>query len=376
MKVQEFIFKNGLDALSEHFAIKAKSYPNGYVKLDYDQIDSPRFHEIADECRGIVLHVNPDNTSKVVTRTFRRFYNIGEGDQKFDFSNCSVLEKADGSMTTVSWSPMDNKWIVGTRGMAYAEGNFVFSVMASGGTFYDWIMKAFGVSDEKFQEVFNDCDKAVTFIFEYTAPENRVVTRYAEPMMVLLGVIENDTGKEEALLVWQQYFSDCGLNVRLPKVYSAKSAKEVIALAESLENLEEGFVVYDHNTGNRLKVKSSMYVKAHKLRGNNGVPSVTDMMELVLENEQAEFLSYFPELMPYVTPIENAVHELEAEVEKVWNEHKDLEEQKDFALAVKDLRCSAILFSHRKVGGDHPSRSFHNMKLSQRVKLLEKYVNQ
>jgi glutaredoxin len=100
------------------------------------------------------------------------------------------------------------------------------------------------------------------------------------------------------------------------------------------------------------------------------------MMELVLENEQAEFLSYFPELSPYVTPIEVALSELEIEVEQMWIDHKYKRDQKEFALAVKDSRCAPVLFAHKKVSGTFAMHSFHSMDLNRRVKLLEKYVNQ
>jgi tRNA splicing ligase len=197
LNVQKFIATNGLDSLSEQFSIDIKKYENGYVKLNYSQIDSPKYHPICDECRGLVLQILPDNSSVVISRSFNRFYNFGEGDTKlFDFSDCSVYEKADGSLVMVSWSPVDNKWIIGTRGMLYAEGSFGFSLTAAGGTFYDWILKAMQLNESQFQSCMSGFSQDYTYVMEFCGMANRIVTPYSDNFMVLLAVVHNQTGAE------------------------------------------------------------------------------------------------------------------------------------------------------------------------------------
>lgn len=200
MEVQKFILQHGLDALNEQFGITVKRYDNGYVKLNYDQISSPKNHQIADECRGLTLLVKPDNTSTVIARGFKRFFNFGECDTaNFDFNDCTAFEKADGSLTLVFYSPLDHKWCISTRGMAYAEGNFAFSLTASGGTFYDWILKAMQFTEEEFQDCMLCFDANYTYIMEYCADVNRVVTPYTGSFMVLLAVVHNESGLEVPL---------------------------------------------------------------------------------------------------------------------------------------------------------------------------------
>jgi RNA ligase len=371
MKVQEFIFDNGLDALTEHLGVEVKRYPNGYVKLNYSQIDSPNFHPISDECRGVVLWVDDQNRSKVICRPFKRFYNFGQGwTQDFDFSNCTVWEKADGTLVMIYWSPEDNRWEIGTRGMAYAEGNFVFSMTASGGQFKDWILKAMGVSFDEFQRNMSDVDHGITFLMEFVGPENQIVTRYESLHMVFLGVIDNKTGKEESPDCSFPFFAEW-MNVRMPQRYEAASGDDLVKLADSLPNLQEGFVVFDHNTGERVKIKSKTYAAVHHLRGN-GVPSVSRMMEVVLMNEQDELLTYFPMFKEYVDPIEDALRQLLDEAVEVYCANKKIESQKDFALLVKDRKVAPIMFKARK-DGVGVYEAFESMDMSQRVKLLEKY---
>jgi T4 RnlA family RNA ligase len=372
MKVQKFIKDNGVDALSDQFGIEVKKYPNGYVKLNYSQIDSPKHHPIADECRGLVLYVNDENSSYVVTRPFSRFYNFGEGNTRdFDFSDCFVWEKADGSMTTVSWSPLDQKWIIGTRGMAYAEGNFVFSLTASGGTFKDWILKAMGLTDEQFQENMKLFPTELTYVFEYTAPENKIVTYYPEAKMVILAVIDNDTGEEENPYTWFHEFAKF-MNIRMPQTYPAASGDDLVKLADSLPNLQEGFVVHNRANGQRVKIKSKVYAAVHHLRGN-GIPSMNRLMEVVLMNEQDELLTYFPEFQQYVDPVVDALRSCINNAVAVYANAKHHVDQKSFALDVKDTMVAPICFKARKDGVDALT-AFESMDLSQQVKILERYL--
>jgi len=377
MKVQQFIQQNGLDALAEQFDITVKRYDNGYVKLNYSQISSPKFHEICDECRGLVLHVLPDNTSTVVARGFRRFYNLGEGTTStFQFTGCTAFEKSDGSLTLVSFSPLDNKWIIGTRGMIYAEGNFTFSLTAAGGTFFDWILKAMQLTEEEFQRCMRSFDPKCTYVMEYTAPENLIVCRYPEAKMVLLSIIRNDTGAEEntpSALLWTcNNLLQGGMNVRVPASYEFSSSAELVALADSLPGLQEGFVIVNHDTNERVKIKSKQYVAVHQIRGE-GVPSMNRLMELVLRNEQAEVLAYFPEFLQYVTPIEAALATLLDEAEQQYAANMSLESQKDFALAVKDSTVAPLLFKTRQAKTDVRA-VWDQFDTNLQSKLLEKYV--
>lgn len=373
MLVQQFIKQYGLDALAEQKSVVVKRYENGYVKLNYDQIAGDKMDPVSMECRGLTLLVNPDNTSKVITRGFNRFFNWGEADTKdFDFSNCTVFSKEDGSLVLLSWSPLDNEWIISTRGMAYAEGNFTFSLTETGGTFRDWILRAMQLTSEEFQNIMKTFPKEVTYVMEYVGPENRVVTPYSESGMVLLAVIDNETGKEETLTVWQKVFQSMRMNVRLPQTFPAASGDELAKMADELPDLQEGFVVLDHNTGKRVKLKAKTYVALHQLRGS-GVPSQTRLMELVLLGETEEVTTYFPEFQQFFDPLEAALHKLKCDSTAFYITRQWIESQKDFALEVKDQPFAAILFKARKdkIGAWD---AFEGMELSQKVKLLEKFL--
>jgi hypothetical protein len=348
MEVQKFILQHGLDALNEQFGITVKRYDNGYVKLNYSQIDSPKNHPISDECRGLTLWVKPDNTSKVITRGFKRFYNFGECDTaSFNFDDCTAFEKCDGSLVLISYSPLDHKWIISTRGMAYAEGNFAFSLTASGGTFYDWILKAMQLTEEGFQDCMLSFDANYTFVCEYLSAENRVVTPYTTAEMVLLAVIHNETGTELTnLSKISEFLRANDMNIRTPITYTAASGAELVTMANSLPGLQEGFVVVNNKTRERVKIKSLTYVKMHHLR--DGLNTGKNLIAAVHAGEVAEIIVYFPEMSPHLDNIVATVDTAIVEIDAIFGAINCVD-QKQFAMQAVKTRYSGILFSMKKL---------------------------
>lgn len=370
MEVKKFILDNGWNALTDQLAIDVKQTDELMV-LNYSQIDSPKMHPVVQECRGLVL----SKYLNILCRPFKRFLNYGEGDTKeFDFSDVTIFEKADGSLVKVYWNPYKNRWEVATRGSAYGEVNHVFGTKTDW-TFREAILDAMKMTEDEFQLAMAGLDRSVTFLFEYVSPYNRIVTPYDQPMVVMLGVVDNESGDNASLVDlqnWTKIFHAMGMNVRMPKVYQANGVDEIVKLAESLEGLQEGFVVFNNKTGERVKIKSSTYCAVHHLRGN-GTPSPNRLMEVVLKNEQDELLAYFPEFKMFIDPIVEQLNYLLSQAEGMYNVYHSLTDQKQFALAVKDQPYAAILFKARKEKCS-VHHAFSTMELNQQIKLLEKFL--
>jgi hypothetical protein len=371
MYVTEYLKANGIEALKENYGIRVKEYPDVYI-LNYDQIESPKTDPITIECRSLVL----DKNFEVVSRSFDRFFNHGEANVEFDFTNSLAMEKVDGSIIGLAKYP-DNRWYFRTRGMAYAE-----SEMPSGRTYIDAILECIGVKDiEELQRRLYLCDPELTFIFEFVSPENRIVTRYEKPELVLLAArLKNGEYPSEsngkmlnmAVSLMSKYWHN-GMygfnNLRACKMFDTKTLDDVNTLVDNLTDLQEGFVVLDQKTGNRIKIKDLAYLKVHKIRGSTGTPSPADVAELIVENEQDEFLNYFPEYKPMFDKVKSKWDELTQAAEALYNEHSAIENQKDFAMAVKSSPLSGVLFTTRanKTTFQH---SLASAKTSMKVKVL------
>lgn len=383
MLVQDFLRSFGdsqvaLAELEKQFAIKARQYPeDNMVLLDYNQIDSPKTHPFVIECRSLILSLDKFD---LISMKFPRFFNYGEAPElvaDFDYSQAVVLEKADGSLIGVYFNPHTMRWEISTRGMAKAEGEHIM-----GGTFRQRVLAAFGYASEvEFQKMFSQiADAEYTYIYEYTSPENRIVTKYEADEMVLIGIARKSFNPKQECgigLDWETMVyeatiqQEAELNVRLPKRFNATvDVQQIVEMVNSFANLEEGVVIWEEKTNRRVKLKSRTYLAAHRLRGENAVPTRKNMLEVVLEGEIDELLAIFPEFQKYADPVIRDVDALEFAIQETWERVKDIQEQKEFALAIKDQgMMTKVLFETRKKGGD-PLRMFHSMALPTKMKIV------
>jgi len=349
MKVQKYLSEHGLEKLQEEFSIMVTDYPDRVV-LNYNQIDSPRFHPICCECRALILC---KTDWSVMARSFDRFFNVGEGEtwSNFDISHARIYEKLDGSLISLYWDGAE--WCSATRKMAFGEGQTY-----SGQTFAELFNMAKGLTT--LDSALEGCQmKAYTWVFELTGPFNRVVKPYAATSLTLLGARHNQSGWE--LIDEELAHAADEMNVARPKVYEASSFEEVVELAESLPTMDEGFVmVCENSTGShsRLKCKNSKHVAIAHMRENGGVPTAKNILHLVMANEQHEYLCHFPEDQKVFDLVEKVYAEVIRETEELWEEAKGIEDQKEFAMTimprVKRKFESGILFSIRKNGTTVP----------------------
>ena len=214
--------------------------------------------------------------------------------------------------------------------------------------------------------------KDFTFIFEFVSPENRVVTRYDTPQLVLLATrdknglyFKHNNGVNLQNLV-DVFIEDGFANVRACRMFRVSCVDEVEIAAKELQNLEEGFVVLDKNN-NRVKIKSPAYVKAHHIRGEGLTPK--RIAALIVSAEDEEYLSVFSEDKVYFDPYFIAYEKLISSMVSVYNSISSIESQKEFALEAIKNKFSSVLFSARKCNIPI-SAAFSNASLSYRVEQL------
>lgn len=370
MKTQELIKELGFTKAIEFLQaeprnIKVKEYDN-FVVLNYCQVFSKKDDDYVKECRSLQL----DKQGNIISRAFPRFFNYGEVPDitlKFDFSTAYYFEKVDGSLVRVYWNPFHNKWECSTRGTAFAESEQDFFP-----TFREAIITdGFGLTEEEeFQAM---CDRNLnpnnTYVFEYCSKKNRIVTLYEQPQMVLLAVINNYTGYEEPYESLQYNFDwnwFDGLSVRLVNRYSFSDYDAMKIVLDNLPDLQEGFVAQD-GTGLRVKFKAAIYLNLHAMRGELGFTK-NKMAAIIAMGEESEVLVYFPEYTQETTELVQNRENLFDNINKLWEDTKNIETQKDFALKVKDYPYSAIMFELRK--GKQFNEIWDNLREQNKVSLI------
>lgn len=217
---------------------------DGYSVIDYTYAEKDSFDDPARlECRGIKFA--PDGS--ILARPFHKFFNIGEREDTLphaiDFSLPHlIMHKLDGSM--IHPAIIDDAVVFMTRMGRTDKAIEAESLMTP--EIEAWCRRMFG--------------GGMTPIFEYTSPKNRIVIRYAEPMLTLLAVRETISG---------DYLSGDdarSLGCPAPIVESIQSewsdCRAFVEHSRAIKGLE-GFVVrFGH--GLWVKAKGEDYALKHK----------------------------------------------------------------------------------------------------------------
>lgn len=373
MKVIQFLSQytsidEALKQLTQQFNIIVKEYANGLIVLNYNQIESPKTHDIVRECRGLII----DTDLNIVSRSFDRFFNFGENNTTFNPHNAVCYEKIDGSLIKIyHWK---NKWHISTRGTAGAESE----VNGFGLSFEQLVLKAIPTRNlyfispsyvnlmDEFQEYCNEyLNSEFTYICEITAMENRVVTRYHGYTLWFLAKRHNQLGTYSGLNETEREFP-----FTHPKQFKFDNVEHCLETAKQLPDLQEGYVVYEAGIP-VCKIKSPAYVATHLIRGEGLNPK--RIAQLLAINEQDEYLQYYPEDKHHFEQVLTLLVEKLTLVQSVFSQIKHIEDKRTFALSVNDLLPSDLrflCFEAFKRKHDNISQCFWNLPVETRVKFI------
>lgn len=337
LHVQEYLKNHTLEDLHEEFGVRAKVYDDR-VTLKYSITSNQKTHPIVKECRGLILSL-PDY--KVVSRPFDRFFNLGESPEEvkdFNWNECQITFKHDGSLIHVYH--YNGEWGCATSGTAFAEGQ----TPLSNKTYKDLFEEAIG---GKVNDVFKNYPKEYTYIFELVSPENRIVTPYTETKVYILGIRHKETGLYANLMLMLDLMKHNGYYfAHHPKTFNFNDPESIKNYVENMDQMDEGVVCYDPVTQKRIKIKSSTYVSLHHIRGNEVTKK--SVITLILKNEVDEFVTYFPEYKKIIQPYVDSYEGMLYYITQYYDTFKDIKDQKEFALKVKDDKYSGVYFQLRK----------------------------
>ena len=342
-EIQKLLQDQTYDEISEELGIKFNFHPTlPLVICNYDQIKSQKTHPVVRECRGLILH---SQSFELVARSFRRFFNWGEVHDEmklFNFDNFSGQTKEDGSLSMIyNWQ--DN-WYVSTRG-SFALDNMQYQSF----TWQDAILQAVKTD-------LKHLNPELTYVGEFCSPWNKVVRTYKEPTFYLLsafnGYDELNPADADAAA------AESGLLRPETHNFSSMSQIEDFITQISVDDPTfEGVVIRDDNN-HRWKVKSPSYFGLHQLKGEgDNLWNPKYLMPFVVNGESAELLNYFEEVKPALDYYTQQTNDLYNQMMAVWDQAKGIEDQKEFALLVKNTPLASILFTARKQG-ENPEKVF------------------
>ena len=358
LKLQLFIRENPdweTELSAAPYWIKIKR-DDGYILFCYDQTVSDFSNPIVQECRGLILR---ESDFEAVCVPFFKFFNAGEPNaHQIDWDSAVVQEKLDGSLVKV-WHG-GGKWRVSTNKTIDAYKATLDRTPAETHGFYSFgeLFRAAldgacpavcgkktkntplqgSKNSQSWDAYFEGFDKNCTYMFELTSKFNKVIVPYNATGIWHIGTRNNRT--------LQEFTTNSGF--AKPKTYPLKTLDDCLSAAAALPWNEEGYVVVDKHF-NRVKIKSAEYVRVHRL-GNNGVITLNRIIDMLRLNEQDEFLSYYPDYADAVgavkAKIADAIATLQSQIDVLARQTFD--DQKHFALTVKELPNSAFYFQWHK----------------------------
>ena len=230
----------GLDARRAAGTVYRKFHPETGLAL---YVYSPRcvyedgWDAYTTVARGLVLH--PEGR-RVVATPFPKFFNVGERHGDVPDLPFEAYEKLDGSLVVVFHH--------GGGWMAATKGAFDSAQAA-------WAQARLDAAD------LSALEPGTTYLFEAVYPENKIVVRYDEPALVMLGAYDA-AGRE---LSYDEIQDACArLGWRAARRHAFSTVAEMVAHARTLPATHEGFVLRFAN-GLRLKIKGDEYRRIHAL---------------------------------------------------------------------------------------------------------------
>jgi RNA ligase len=198
--------------------------------------------------RGLVT----DNEGNIVARPFKKFFNIEENKHR-PTTDFDVFDKMDGSLGILF--NYKGEWILCTRG-SFTSDQAIKGIE---------LLKNYDTTELL---------ESYTYLFEIIYPENRIVVRYDEEMLILLGAVNTITGKEAEYNELMWFHNICGY----PIVKKYNGIIDYISLKDIIQDNQEGYVVLFSN-GDRCKIKGSEYIRLHRIMTSCSTTSIWEALK-------------------------------------------------------------------------------------------------
>lgn len=360
--VQDFLLHKSFAELKETHSVSPTLGPNNRkISLNYSQLETKDDDVLAQDCRGLILAKYNDvefnltdngllNEDIVVGKTiikalpFKRFFNYGqEAAVDIDWSTARFEDKKDGSLIIGYVDTYQNKWCCATRKMCEAHG----VIQDSDLTFAHLVNVAaqrYGATD--FNDFMNRGSKdwhTLTFKFELTSPYNRIVCKYDEIGLTLLGVRNNISFEE-----YDTYEYAKTLGVFTPEEFHFSNINHMIQVVREWNPQEkEGIVAVDYNF-NRIKVKNPSYVAFNRLHDSLAT-SWRGCAEVILLGTEDDVIPMMPEMIANrIIKLKPLVAKVLHQTQEDYDRLKSIDDMKTFALSAQKCLWPAALFALKR----------------------------
>ena len=309
--VQKLI-DNGYLTVKKH--PEADLYIYNYTrKTQYENL----WNEITLTHRGLIK----DKNDNIVSRPFRKFFNIEElplVGLSLPHALFDVYDKLDGSLGISYW--YNGKPWLATRGSFDGEQ----------------ALHGSKILQEKYKEV--KLNPKLTYLFEIIYPENRIVVDYKGiDDITLLAVIDTQNKGE---------FNLDDIDTPFPKAKkSVNGASTLYDLKDLNYKNQEGFVIYYPSMDFRVKVKFEWYQRMHRLLSGITETKIWEILSCYDDPENIYSSLENDEIFHWIKQIRNKLlMEHKNVIDIVYTEFKDFGDRKENAMYYKTCSFPYLMF--------------------------------
>lgn len=333
----DFINKSeSIEKFAEDNFLKIASQGDRHILNYSEQIIWTSKSWISHYCRWLTLQGTPWNY-KVIAKAFDRFYHLHEAPEYLEWSDIvfdtnkpfEVQFKYDGSI--ILEHLQGQYWY---EKCVQTRGSFCDTPVSTSftGTYRDLFENAKKISKVEWLPRI----PGQTFIWELCSPHNQVVDFYPDTFAVLLWVVYTDGAEEK--------------NVFSGDTYHASSIEEVLELIKTLKPTQEWFVLAQWNDEHKkyVRIKCKTETWAELSHFSSWLVSKEWLWNVVFKEDTSEVIAIFPHLKGVLDELSQKYHQTIEESQKMYDLHKHIENQKDFAIAVKDHDFAPMMFWMRK----------------------------
>ena len=255
------LYQQYVNLKQQEGAIKMMENPkNNLVTVSYIHSGVDFSNPLYRRARGLTMTKEGD----IVLRGFEKFFNYKELETYDTYTDefkqeYSLIENGVNKKVTVQ-EKLDGTMVL----LGVYQGEFIVSTTSSTNNNYaDKILTYVNNTDtfKPIKEYLMSLPIPHTLIFEYIGPFNQIVVFYEEMDMVLLGQVNNHTGRVTGVHETQHIAKK--LNVTSPELYEY-TIDELVYLQQTLDGVEGFVAINDDNR--RIKFKTHYWFDQSKNR--------------------------------------------------------------------------------------------------------------
>jgi hypothetical protein len=260
-------------------------------------------------CRSVILN----STNKVVgfappksipSERFIKLYHEKN-------ENLIAQEFVEGTMINAFWDPtigLSGSWEISTRNTVGATSSFFKGTHNK--TFRDMFLEAAKETGLSLDYL----NKELCYSFVLQHPDNRIVVPFKTPTLYLVASYHIKT-IDDNIFVYSYSIDDIkkfdwsSTTIKFPQIYEWNNYSELIEKYASMNTSYDilGLVVYNKETGERMKIRNPVYEQVRNLRGNQ--PKLQyQYLCLRKEGRVSDFLKFYPENKKDFTSFRDQLH--------------------------------------------------------------------